>query len=939
MPLSENTNTITNNLIEALDIEINTIGNYPIRITATNGVLIESTGNLFIYKFELENSEDVPDDTIVDVVLNRQRQKATIISSRGIEMMIAFENDNGNKIKQVTIEISNASLLKSLKQLLEQIRNNVIQINENIILKLFGLIIPLISNDNNIFIPPLDFNLDNYQEDAIKKSINSEVSFIWGPPGTGKTIVIAILTKMFVENGQSVLVTSNTNIAVDNVFEKYIELFKATSPDLQNGKIIRFGNIQIDFIKEYVQESAIIQRIAAPLYEQIRILSDKMKPLRERHSNLSETIKDYQEYIKIKKQFIQQQKQLLKIKTELSNLKQSLIDNLSSERNIQNVIEQLENDLIIANNTNTVMRFLKGIKSPKNIGNEISKKKYFFNSLLVERNKISNSINSKQQEIKQLQENIISSEQDINAIKKRVPNIEIIKVTDVQNEINLITSKIVKNEKQVDEIKKHIEDIEKEILSEAKVIGTTLSMFHSKSMLYSRKYDVVIIDEVTMAIQPQIFFASCFSNKKVIVVGDFNQLQPIVQSTNPKKVLDNQKRQIAKEWLKKDIFRKNNINSRTDSRLNTLRIQRRMRAPIAEISNQPLYDGILENRPTSLELTNESAVSFYSTSNFKPYATIPRNGYGRINVYNAILSIKLAQKYFTLAQIKNIGIITPYRSQANLISKLIKDLNLQSKISADTVHKFQGLEKDIIIFDITDGINTRGYRIGANLRDNEEAPYLFNVAFTRAKHKLIVIGDLDYLRSNINDLPNTVRKMIGKITLANNDNYEIIDSMSIIENLIYNTTDGEILQNFQQDGIKHFTEEHFYQDFFEEVTNCSESLTIYSPFIAHNRVTNYFNQNFFQQLINKNIRTKIVTKPFFEHPTANRNFANSCLSIWREMGLFIEERSGMHEKIAIIDNKVIYHGSLNILSQWHSQETMLKIIGVNSVNELLKVYS
>ena len=148
MPLSENTNTIIINLINALDIEINTIGNNPIRITAKNGVLVESTGNFFIYKFELENSEDIPDDTIVDILLNGQKHKATIISSRGIEMIIAFENDNGSNIGQVRIEISNASLLKSLKQLLEKIKNNVIQINENIIQKLFGSITPLVSNDS-----------------------------------------------------------------------------------------------------------------------------------------------------------------------------------------------------------------------------------------------------------------------------------------------------------------------------------------------------------------------------------------------------------------------------------------------------------------------------------------------------------------------------------------------------------------------------------------------------------------------------------------------------------------------------------------------------------------------------------------------------------------------------------------------------------------------
>lgn len=937
MPLSENINTIINNLINALEIEINTIGNNPIRITAKNGVLVNSTGNMFIYKFELENSEDMPDDTLVDIVLNGQRLKATIISSRGIEIMIAFENDNGSNIAQIRIEISNANLLKSLKQLLEKIKNNVIQINENIILKLFGSIEPLISNNNNTFLPPLTFNLDDYQKRTIENTVNSEISFIWGPPGTGKTIVIAILTKMFVENGNSVLVTSNTNIAVDNVFEKYIELFKNTSADLQNGKIIRFGNIQIDSIKDYVQESIIIQKIAEPLYQQIKALSDKIKPLKEKHLYLSENIKDYQCYTRIKKQILQQQKQLLKTKAELSAFKQALFENHNTDGNLKQSIEKLENDLKISHNTNTIMRFFKGIKSPKIIQSEISQRKYKLNNLLVERQKNSNSINSKFQEIKLVQGNLIKSEQEINSVKERLPNIESFQIVDIQNEIDTILSRINELEKQIDELRKQIEELEKNLLNEAKVIGTTLSMFHSKSMLYSRTYDIVIIDEVTMAIQPQVFFSSCFSNKKVIVVGDFYQLQPIVQSTNPKKIPDNQKRQMVKEWLKKDIFRKNNITSRTDNRLNTLRIQRRMKTPIAEISNQTLYDGILEHQPISPELNAEPAVSFYNTSNFKPYASIPPRGKGRINVYNAILSIKLAQRYFNLEEINNIGIITPYRSQANLISKLIKDLNLQSKVSADVVHKFQGLEKDVIIFDITDGINTNGYRIGANLRDKEEAPYLFNVAFTRSKHKLIVIGDLDYLRSNINDLPNAVRNMIGKITLANNDNYEIIDSMEIIDNLIYQNEDENILQNFHNDGIKHFTEESFYQDFFKEVNNCKENLTIYSPFIAQNRVTNNFNQNFFNQLIKNHIKIKIITKPFANHP--NPNFARNCIEKWREDGILIEIREGMHEKIAIVDKKIIYHGSLNILSQWHSQETMLKITGSNSVSGLLQVYS
>ena len=190
MPLSDNTNSIINNLISALEIEINTIGKNPIRMTAKNGTLLNSTGNIFIYKFDLENTEDIPDDTNVDVVINNQKLKATIISSRGLEMMIAFESDYGNPINQIIIEISNANLLKFLKQIIEKSRDGLIQINENIVLKLFGLNQQINSKNHNIYFPPLDFKLDEYQIKTIENTIDSEITFIWGPPGTGKQYVL-----------------------------------------------------------------------------------------------------------------------------------------------------------------------------------------------------------------------------------------------------------------------------------------------------------------------------------------------------------------------------------------------------------------------------------------------------------------------------------------------------------------------------------------------------------------------------------------------------------------------------------------------------------------------------------------------------------------------------------------------------------------------------
>lgn len=114
MALSKKTDAIINNLINALEIEIKTIGYNPIRITAKNGVFVESTGNLFIYRFEIDNSDDISDfsimpDTLVKVKFNRENQEATVVSYGGIEIIIAFKMNNGNNIKQINIEMNNVS--------------------------------------------------------------------------------------------------------------------------------------------------------------------------------------------------------------------------------------------------------------------------------------------------------------------------------------------------------------------------------------------------------------------------------------------------------------------------------------------------------------------------------------------------------------------------------------------------------------------------------------------------------------------------------------------------------------------------------------------------------------------------------------------------------------------------------------------------------------
>lgn len=927
MPLNTETQHLLTNLISALEIEIENVKGRTQRIEATNGILVESIGNLYIYKFSLKDIFDIPDDTDVLIRIDNSSHKAVIVNCKGLELLLSCEVNLGQTIPSISIHISNANLLESLKKLLEQIQSQTIRVNEDLLLKLFGINEPIPAAFPEFYIPPLKFELDEFQKDVITKSLNSEISFIWGPPGTGKTAVIAVLTKILIDAGLSVFITSNTNVAVDNAFDKFIQFFRETSDDLLNGRIIRYGNIQVEGIKEYVQEANITKRLAEPLFKEINQLTTKISTLQSEKNKLKQSIEDYRKYSAIKTEFESRVQHFNHLSSKFSNTKSQLhnIDIQISNKNEE--IAKLYELLLLSNTTNSLLRLFKGIKSPKSITKEIRSINSILSRLSIDKNKLLNTSQSLINELKQVKSKLDALKADFVKSGFKLAEFDSISISDIERKINGVDVKIYSVNEKINEIKSEIEKLEKELISNAKVIGTTLSMFHSKSKLYSRNYDIVIIDEVTMAILPQLFFASGFANKKVFIVGDFMQLQSIIKTKDS---------DLVNNWIKADIFSKNNIKDGSNPKLNTLCIQRRMNPAIAEITNQCLYNGILQHLPIDSPLADEPAVSFYDTSKFSPYATIPGKS-GRINIYNAVLAVKLTLGYLEDESIKDIGIITPYRKQANLLAKLIRDADINNKAIADTVHKFQGLERDLIIFDITDGKNSKNYSVGAHLRDSSESPNLFNVAFTRAKKKLIIIGDMDYLRENRNQFPKKVRDMFNVFLNTRDNNYEIIDSTSILDTITILNDESlpPIIQ--ANNNILHFSEQTFYQDFLNEIKNCQKSLKIFSPFIAPNRIRNNFNDVFFQQIINRNVKIDMITKSSLRHP--NPDFSQSCIDRWRQLGVKIKTNDDMHEKIAIIDNRVIYIGSLNILSQWQSSETMLKIEGPDSIKELVKIYN
>lgn len=313
------------------------------------------------------------------------------------------------------------------------------------------------------------------------------------------------------------------------------------------------------------------------------------------------------------------------------------------------------------------------------------------------------------------------------------------------------SKRLVQIEEELKELRNVIKEKEKTYVESAKVVGTTLSKATMDSLIYENHFDLIVVDEASMAYVPQLAFAASLG-KKIIVCGDFKQLPPIALSDH----------KLVNYWLKEDIFHHAKIvqkveHGETHPNLFILKEQRRMHPAISGFTNHFIYhDQVVDNktvqknreRISNLPPFSNVASALIDLSQIGAFCLKESASVSRYNVFSALLSIQLillARKY----GMDSIGVIAPYKAQARLLSACIQEFITQTgerNVVAATVHKFQGSERDMIIFDAVD--SDPQPRAGILLTE-EKGDRLVNVAVTRAKGKFIQVADMDYMKSRV----------------------------------------------------------------------------------------------------------------------------------------------------------------------------------------------
>lgn len=279
--------------------------------------------------------------------------------------------------------------------------------------------------------------------------------------------------------------------------------------------------------------------------------------------------------------------------------------------------------------------------------------------------------------------------------------------------------------------------INSNLFDEARVVASTL-VGSANRVLEGMKFGTLFIDEAAQALE-----AACWIPMRrvtrVVLAGDHCQLPPMVKSIAALKA------GLGKSLMERIVEHKPDV-------VTLLKIQYRMNEKIMKFSSDWFYHGEVESAP---QTRNRGILDLDEPIEWRDSKVDDEEGdsgesfvgesFGRINKAEALLTLDTLEDYFKkigkqriLDEHIDVGVISPYRAQVQYLRRLIRKREsfkpYRHSISVNTVDGFQGQERDIILISLVRS-NDQG-QIGF-LNDLRR----MNVAITRARMKLIILGD------------------------------------------------------------------------------------------------------------------------------------------------------------------------------------------------------
>ena len=274
------------------------------------------------------------------------------------------------------------------------------------------------------------------------------------------------------------------------------------------------------------------------------------------------------------------------------------------------------------------------------------------------------------------------------------------------------------------------------------------------------------------------------------------------------------------------------------------------------------------------------------------------------------------------------GICAPYKAQVKLLKNLTAGFNSNIRPKVGTVHTFQGDERDVVIFDSVESYGSKKMP-GLSLNQIEaDKSNLLTVAVSRAKECIIIIANLRYLDAK---LPGEAffryilhkAQSDGKVIDVNKfiDAEEVSFYYSSIFEKVNSVELGLDISELKNALVR---EDQFFTLLGADLINAKKVIVFYSGFYGPNRLEFLFPK--LKQLIDRGVEIRCVIPPTHANGSLDQEMGKQLIGKMRSIGIAIDFRKNIHQKAVLIDDDIVWFGSLNPLSfSGRTEETMLRL--------------
>ncbi len=566
------------------------------------------------------------------------------------------------------------------------------------------------------------FGCNASQREAVMRAFESQVSIIQGPPGTGKTQTILNIIANILLQGKTVIVVSNNNLATANVLEK-LQKYNMGFVVAPLGKLEN----KTDFINNQPVIPEVIKEWKCNLSEKIKL-----------HKNISDTLHELKSIFLLQENLAQLKLEQQSLDTEWQHFK--------SENNVDENTYNVNFDVKSSRLLYLWLKFQAYSEDdyirPQGFINRIKEKihwwwincfrKYMLN---IKSEFNTNKLDSIILELQSLYYQVKQTElkNKISEIETELKSIDAIKISKNLTDDSMTVLKGVLYNKYynldrdiIPNVKALKENPENVCKGYPIILSTTFSARTSLGDKYI--YDYIIMDEASqVSVETGALALTCAKN--AVIVGDTLQL--------PNVVTDDDKEKLSKLFINykikdgydcsKNSFLKSVCTLLPDAPQTLLREHYRCHPKIINFCNQKFYGGNLLIMTTDEEEPDTMQV----------IKTVPGQ-HSRDHYNQREIDVIKQEVLPNIVNISDIGIISPYNLQVDEINRQL------SNVEAATVHKYQGREKDTIIFSVVDD----------QITEFSDDANLLNVAISRAKKQfcLVLSGNKQKLKGNISEL-------------------------------------------------------------------------------------------------------------------------------------------------------------------------------------------